>query len=238
MTCCRPDFRTHRDAGAAAKSLSRIVAAELERVLRKKNRATVAVPGGRTPVLFFRVLRSEPVDWSKVTITLTDERCVEAGHPNSNQGLIERELLVGAAAQGKFEGLLPDPNGNEMDIGDVEQRVRRHVLPIDVLVLGMGADGHVASLFPGDPGSAAALDPDGRRLLAATCAPGIASRRISLTLAAIRDAGRLFLLFSGADKLAIWRKAESERTSSTLPVAKLIDRAGAAVECHFFPVDR
>ena len=131
------------------------LATRLQRELREAllpGPATLAVPGGSTPGPMFDALSEADIDWSKVTVMLTDERQVPADHERSNERLVRGRLLQNRAAAATFLRLVPEGDDIATPIAALAA-----MLPITVLVLGMGADMHTASLFPGSPDLAAAL---------------------------------------------------------------------------------
>lgn len=227
VTCLHPGSRQ------AMAAVTEAIRHQLEAAIRASGRGVLAVPGGRTPVALFRVLRDAPIAWKRVVITLTDERRVPAVHEASNARLVARELRCGAAAEARWVGLLPGPDARE--IGGVEVRWRARAAPLDVAVLGMGTDGHVASLFPGDPASEAALHPRCTRHVVETRADRGIRARISLTLPALAAAQRLLLLLAGTGKGAVWERVRTEPAAGMLPVGRLAAMAGARLECHHWP---
>jgi 6-phosphogluconolactonase len=114
----------------------------------------LAVSGGKSPVPFFHALRSQPLDWSRVMITLVDERFVPADHPDSNAALVREHLLQDAAAAARFLPLVGDARD---DVAELAAANAAYQHPT-VAVLGMGEDGHTASLFPGATALADGLD--------------------------------------------------------------------------------
>ena len=157
------------------------------------------MPGGRTPVPLFRALRCRELPWQQIGIGLTDERWVASDHPDSNARLVSTELLADAAAAARF---VPLHNA----AATAAQGAARSwlcladLLPFDVVVLGMGEDGHFASLFPQSPGIDAALDVTATPGCVAMRAPSAPMDRISLNMAAIAAARRLFLFITGAQQ--------------------------------------
>ena len=190
---------------AAAYALADDLASTLREAISAHGHGLMAVSGGRTPHHVFERLRQLDVDWSRVTVTLTDERWVPPYHPDSNEKLVRSYLLQGPARAAAFIPLYGGEDSPEAGQSACEARVKDLVLPFDAVYLGMGGDGHFASLFPGDP----AVDARESR-----CIPVPATEfrlpRMSLTASAILDARKVFLLFSGADKHA--KYAEAART--------------------------
>ncbi len=146
------------NTGQAAQALAEQVVLALRNGLALRDAASLAVPGGRTPQPLFHALRDAELDWSRVGITLTDERWVPEDHAASNAALVRRELLAGKAAPARFFPLYNATASAGEAVGAVWGSLASLPRPFDAVVLGMGDDGHFASLFPRDPGLAAALD--------------------------------------------------------------------------------
>jgi 6-phosphogluconolactonase len=208
-------------AEAAAFGIGRLLAEGL----KTHGRAGLVATGGRSPgPVYDRLARARGVDWARVVVTLSDERCVSAEDPASNGRLVRERLLVGEAAKAHLLPLWPEPDPAALSA----------LLPFDAVVLGMGEDGHVASLIPGDPGLAAALDPASERLTVSVPAglgkPPLA--RISLTLSALLQARAIFLLIAGEAKREVVARALA---GEDLPVRALIARTRVPVRILWSP---
>ena len=188
-----------------ARWLAREVAARLSAAIGSRGRALLAVSGGSTPVRFFRALSSAEIDWHKVWVTLADERFVPPNSTRSNQRLVTVELLQGRAAKAHFIPLFSD-GGIDAAARDAEEALKAQ-LPIDVLVLGMGKDGHTASLFPGAEGLAEASRAEGKRQILPIVADAAGEPRLTLTLAAIAASHTQFLHLEGQEKRAVFEQA-------------------------------
>lgn len=198
-------------------TLANDVATAVTHRLAHAERASLVVPGGRTPRSFLRALARHRLPWSRVDVLLADERCVPLDDPASNQRST-REAFAGTPAASALHEL--DPTAP-----DALDRWRAQVArsrPFAAVVLGMGEDGHFASLFPGMPGLAAALDPDGVATVVTAAAPVAPRARLSLTLAALLDTQLLALHVTGAAKLATLRHATSPGDPLELPVRALL----------------
>ena len=204
---------------AAAAALAGQVAAALREAVQARGRASLLVPGGRTPVSFFRALRGHDLPWPQVAISLTDERWVCSDHADSNARLVHSELLVGAAAAAAFVPLHNVADTAAQGASSSWRGLDVLPRPFDVVVLGMGDDGHFASLFPHSPGLAAALDPAAAPACVAMRAPTAPVDRVSLNLSALAHARLLALFITGEHKRAL---LESPGTRAPLPIDALL----------------
>ena len=215
-----------------ARGLAAKVAQELRAALAERGRALLAVSGGRSPVAFLEALSAEQLEWSKVTVTLVDERWVPESHPDSNAGLVRRHLLRGAAANAVFCGLYQPAASLEAAAERAERQLAELALPIDVLVLGMGDDGHTASLFPGSPGLAEALDPAATRRCLPGWAPSVPHQRLTFSRAALAGARVQLLQLQGPAKLATLRAALADNDEKHMPVRAFLR---APLSIHWCP---
>lgn len=219
---------------AAAALAARIVAA-LREALLLRGQASLVVPGGRTPLALFRALRRWEMEWTRVQITLTDERWVNADDTASNAALVQRELLSEQAAAARFVPLYNVAPSATAGAARSWQGISRMPRPFDAVVLGMGEDGHFASLFPDSPGLAAALDADAPPACVAMRAPVAPTDRLSLNLAALGDARRVFLLVSGEGKRVLIESAVQQSPEISLPIATLLAMRDPAPEVYWAP---
>lgn len=192
------------DRDLMAMHLADKLASELESALNQNDSVLLAVPGGTTPGPIFDVLSGVPIDWSRVQVMLTDERWVSGDHPRSNTALVRDRLLTGHAAAARYLPMYAD--GAPVDEVPRLAEAIEPYLPISVLVLGMGSDMHVASLFPGAPGLSAAMAPDAPilNILEPEGEPDI---RVSLAAHVLDDAMSKHLVITGADKRAALERA-------------------------------
>ncbi|MEO1601858.1 MAG: 6-phosphogluconolactonase [Pseudomonadota bacterium] len=207
------------------------VAADLRTALAARGRARLAVPGGTTPGPFLEALGQAALDWENCAITLTDERWVPVSDPRSNQGLLASTLFRGPAAGAEFVplyGATADPADSLSAIGTALTQI---ALPLDVMVAGMGADMHTASLFPGGVGLAAALAPDSPPVAAIT-APGADEPRITLTAPVLQGARNRYLLIKGAEKRAALDSALAAADTERAPVRVLLEAPGGVTVFH------
>lgn len=217
------DIRAFASQAELAPALAAAVAEDLHCAIASRGEAALAVSGGRTPVPFFNALRRFDIEWSRVVVTLVDERWVDPGHADSNAGLVQRHLLRGAAAAARFQPL-KNAAGTAAEGCESVDRQLSSLCPLDIAVLGMGADGHTASWFADAPGLAAALDVDNRACCVALHPRQGGHDRLSLSLAAVLSAGRRYLHFTGPEKWATFERALLPGPVTDLPVRALLAR--------------
>ncbi|MFG5860257.1 6-phosphogluconolactonase [Metapseudomonas sp. CR1201] len=214
-----------------AGELAITVANALRTAIEARGAAVLVVSGGRSPVAFFERLCGQALDWSKVTISLADERFVPVSHADSNEGLVRRHLLRGEAASARFFGLYHSvPNLEEA--ARLADRALAELGGIDVLVLGMGEDGHTASLFPGSPNLELALSADCERRCLPMQAPSVPRQRLSMTLPLLASAQLTLLAVQGQAKLSTLAAALAGDDESAMPIRAFLRRP---LEIHWCP---
>ncbi len=209
--------REFRSSTLLAAGLALKVAEQLREAITARGNATVVVSGGRSPVAFFQALVKQELDWSRVLITLADERWVPVEHADSNAGLLRQHLLVGPVAKARFLGLYSAAASLDEAARQADHALAE--LPgIDVLVLGMGDDGHTASLFPGSPNLAEALDANGSRRCWPMLAPTVPHQRLSMSRALLASARNSLLSISGQSKLTTLSAALAGDVIADMPI--------------------
>jgi len=211
------------------------IAARVVRALAGAGEKTFIATGGSSPGPVYDRLASAPLDWANITVTLSDDRWVDEASAHSNAALVRRRLLVGPASAARF---LPLPTGGaflDQDVRTAEAMVGA-LPPIAVALLGMGEDGHIASLFPGDPNLAQGLNPRGERLCLGAPVAGLAPfvPRITLTMSALLRARAIVVMISGDTKRAMVLKAGEDPTCD-LPVAALLRQTQVPVTVVWTP---
>ncbi len=233
----QPEFPVevdHPDPASLAAALARAVAADLHEAIRLRGAALLAVSGGNTPKAFLRALSQERLDWSKVSVTLVDERWVAPDDARSNAALVRQHLLQGGAAAARFIPLYVDAPDPETGLAEVEARVAALALPFDALVLGMGLDGHCASLFPGGDNLQRALRYDAPEHVLPMRAPAAPEPRITLTLPVLVNTRRLYLHIEGLAKREVLQLA-LDPGGESLPVGAVLRRAPEAAHLYWCP---
>lgn len=194
----------------AAIALADAVATHLAERLLIAPRASLVVSGGSTPLPFFKALREKPLDWARIDVLLADERWVPEDDDASNTRLVRENLLQGPASEARYLSI-KQPGETPVDgLGAVEAALAELHLPLDVLILGMGNDGHTASLFPDAPELDEALDTDSAAIVFPMTPPSQPQQRITLTLRALSQAGFTALHLKGDDKLKTLQAACSD----------------------------
>ncbi len=196
------------------------MASALTESLSHAERASLAVPGGTTPAPVFDDLSAVDLDWSRVDILLTDERWVPESHPRSNTRLLRERLLVNKAAAARLVPIYAPTETPEESLGALEGGIRA-VMPISLLLLGMGTDMHTASLFPGADKLDTALSPNAPPLLAMR-APGAAEPRVTLTAPVLNGAMSKHLIILGKDKRKALKQARKTKDFKLAPVAAIL----------------
>lgn len=205
--------------------LAQDIAQRLAAAIALRGVAVLCVSGGKSPIALFEALRVQPIDWSRVRVTLTDERCVTCTHPDSNASLVRQHLLQDRASAAQFVPLVAEehePLPSPAILAQTASRALQAAGRVDVLVLGMGADGHTASLFPQAPNLVEALDPNNPEACVTIEPPASAPyARVTQTLAQLLRARHIVLPLSGADKLATLRLARLS-ISNQYPISHVL----------------
>ncbi len=234
VTICWKEFD---NKPALIKAVSRHLADCLDKAVAARGRACMALSGGSTPMPVYAALGATQLDWSRVSAVPTDERWVPAHHAASNKAEIVRRF---APAGPHVHGLVPDQPGPEPDAGLARTVLAELPVPFDVVVVGMGVDGHFASLFPRSPALLEGLNPAARssaiEVVPDPLPPEAPYGRISLTLSRLLDARSLVLLITGTDKRRVVERAGAANADPRLlPIAALLAAAGSSLTVYWCP---
>lgn len=201
---------------ALAEQLAEAVFQALTDDLARQERVLLVVSGGSTPVPFFKALAAKHLPWKQVDITLADERWVDEQSRDSNAKLVRENLLQGAAADANFVPLTTGDLTPEEGVEEVAKRVASLPWPASVVILGMGGDGHTASLFPDSPELTLALATD--ELLVAVRTPSQPQPRITFSADRLHQAKRHILHITGDEKRTVLANAMSGDDVRQLPI--------------------
>ncbi|WP_035059243.1 6-phosphogluconolactonase [Andreprevotia chitinilytica] len=211
--------------------LAATIAADLKAAIAARGTAGLAVSGGRTPAGLFKALSTNTeVNWSKVVITLIDERWVPVDHADSNERTVRQNLLVGPAAEATFISPVSTAATPHEGLAEIEARLTKLPAPIDVAILGMGDDGHTASLFPNAPELEATCA--STALVAAVTPPIAPHKRITLTLPTIAKARHVIVHITGEGKKSLLETAMAEEKPLTeqYPIRRVLDQSSGSKE--------
>ena len=224
------ELRRYGDADGLADAAAARIAGLLRAALRARGRATLALSGGATPQRAYAKLAKAELDWSRVSVTLVDDLWASGADPRSNRALLDLTLLLeGPAKAAQVTPLFTGDATPEAGAETAEAAMRRLIRPFDLVVLGLGRDGHTGCLFPQGDRLAEALDPSGRRLVTPMRAPG-EEPRLGLTLGAMLESRRILLLFSGPEKARTFRRALNPGPVEEAPVRAVLRQRRAPVE--------
>lgn len=195
---------------AQIEVLSAAIVNAINNTLQKKEQVVVAVSGGKSPIDLFKKLSQLELPWDKVIITLVDERVIDTANPDSNEHLVKTYLLKNKARDAKFIGLMNNSKPNHFEN-----------LAIDIAILGMGTDGHTASIFPDCPEFKSIIAIPNQNQYMLTNPKFAPYQRISLTLNALINIPHLFLAINGTEKLDILIKAD-ENINDNYPISYVL----------------
>lgn len=207
------------------QDLAKHIIAVLKQAIEKKGHGTLAVSGGRTPIPLFELLSQQTLDWDKVYITLVDDRWVKDTDDSSNEKLVNNYLLKNHAKLAHFVGLKNDCD-NPFDGAEISEQKLRNTLPMpfDVLILGMGEDGHTASLFPNAENLSQGLDMNSGKLLVGMTPLTAPLDRITLTLPAILNSENIYLHLVGESKKGVLAQAQQDTNVVEMPVRAILNQ--------------
>jgi 6-phosphogluconolactonase len=223
------------DALALAHALSGEIQVDLQEAIAARGTASMVVSGGTTPRPLFEQLAQEKLDWQQVWITLADERWVDANSEFSNERSVREHLLKDRAAAAHFIALKNPAPTPEAGVEWAWRALTRLPRPYDVVVLGMGEDGHFASLFPTSLGIARALDSAASPACIAMHSLSPPHARISQNAAALLDARRIVLHFTGEAKWAVYQRAKQTGSMTELPVRVLLQQLETPIDIFWSP---
>jgi len=224
---------TFDNAPALDRALADAVAARLAAAIAARGTASLVVSGGRTPIGMFKRLSSAPLRWDAVTVTLADERWVDAAHADSNERLVHSHLLRNAAAAARFVPLKNAAATPEAGVAATAAALNSVAHPFDVVLLGMGDDAHTASLFPG------AAELEAGLTTAASCLavrpPHTPHARMSLTLRSLLDARSIIVQIAGTNKRSVIERAAEPGPVASMPIRAILHQRAVPFEIYWCP---
>ena len=213
------------DGEELAQGLADWTANRLSAAITARGVALLIVSGGKSPARFFDRLSNLDLDWPRVMITLADERRVADDSPRSNARLVRERLLQNRAQAATFTPVADVRLPEDRELAAASARIANLPSPADVVILGMGDDGHTASWFPGADGLAEAMDPGARPLVAPIVAPDAPEPRLTLTGRVILRARAIALEIQGEAKLATFATALEPGPEEAMPIRAVLRRA-------------
>lgn len=234
-----PVWHDFADAGQLADALAAAIASELQAAIARQGVAVFGASGGSTPIPAYQRLAAMPLPWSALKVVVVDERWVPPGDPDHNETRIRASLLATAGGKTRLLGLWSEAPTVQAAANLADARLAQLARPLDLTLLGMGLDGHIASLFANGDTYAQATDPEcPYHVMALTPAHGSASpahARLTLTLPFLLRSRRILLAVTGEEKRALLHQALAEGDPRLLPVAGLFGPGRPAVDIFWSP---
>ncbi|WP_025822639.1 6-phosphogluconolactonase [Shewanella marina] len=226
-------FKSFDSAQNLAEQLAKRIADELQTAIDKRGKASLVVSGGSTPLPLFEALSKIAIDWSEVYITLADERWLAVTDKDSNERLVRAHLLQHFAANAKFTGL-KNMYATAVEGASMTSEQLAHIKqPFDVVVLGMGNDGHTCSWFPCAKTEQlqSALNTD--KLCVAVTPTSAPYERITLSKSAILNARQIYLHLVGESKLTVYRQALADIDEQAMPIRAVLNQHSTPVDVYW-----
>lgn len=232
----------YRSQSALLEDLTLRLSQTISTRVADTGKVSVALSGGSTPTVLYQQLSQLDLPWHAVTVSLVDERWVDDIHMASNARFIRHTLIRNCARRASFVGMKTSHTDAFAAADSISRIITRHVLPLDLVLLGMGLDGHTASLFPGAIGLAPALSPDCRQVCCAiqplpTVQNTAPVARMTLSLNTILSAQQRILYISGAAKRQVLEQAFAEGPITDMPIRAVLHDSQTLTEIYYAPED-
>lgn len=228
-----------QDKHVMTTALAVTIAQRLQNALDVNGVASLVVSGGSTPKLLFEQLSQQPLAWHKVSISLCDERWVDPDSPDSNEFLVRNTLLVDQAAEAQFVPLKTRHDTPEAGQSMLQQNLENMPSPFDIVLLGMGEDGHTASLFPSAENLNKALDMNSGLQCTALTPAELPSHapypRMTMTLPRLLNSQWLVLLLTGASKMEVYEQALAGDDYNEMPVRAVLKQTQTPITTYWAP---
>ncbi|MCG9696601.1 6-phosphogluconolactonase [Shewanella sp. Isolate11] len=224
-------FKSFDDKSALENQLAERIAQQLQAAIDARGKASLVVSGGSTPLALFELLSHKAIEWQDVYITLADERWVDTESDDSNENLVRQNLLQNRAASAKFRGLKNMFNTAEAGVDMTIEQLANFPKPFDVVVLGMGNDGHTCSWFPCSAEIEQALTTDA---LCLACNPTTAPHgRMTISKKGILASRQIYLHIVGEQKHSVYRQALENDDAKTMPIRAVLGQSHTPVDVYW-----
>lgn len=206
------------------EDLTQHIVTVLKQAIKQKGEASIAVSGGKTPIPLFTLLSQQELEWNRVFITLVDDRWVDDTNDASNEKLVTTYLLQNKARLANFVGLKnssPTPFAGEVTTNQILKKIP---VPLDIVILGMGEDGHTASLFPHAANLANGLNMHSGKKVVGMTPLDAPFDRMTLTLPAILNSRHIYLHLVGENKKHVLKQAEQGDDITQMPIRAILQQ--------------
>lgn len=221
-----------KDRATLDQTLANDVAEQLKAAINDKGAASIAVSGGSTPKGFFKALSQIDLAWEKVTVTLADERWVEFESDASNTRLVHENLLQNKASSATFFHLKRDGELNSSCLSTLNQEAD-NILPLDMLILGMGEDGHTASLFPCSDEIDQGLSLENNDALMKVVPKTAPHDRISFTFKKLIESKKVILHVCGENKKVVLNQANADKDIKAMPIRAFLQHQDISTDIYW-----
>jgi 6-phosphogluconolactonase len=233
------ELQKFSDRATMTAALADQLVDKLRQSVAARGSASLIVSGGTTPKALFEILAGRELPWQKVTVSLADERWIDPASPDSNEHLVRTSLLVDKAAAAQFVPLKARRGSPRQSESACEKALKKIPSPFDVVLLGMGDDGHTASLFPHAEGLDEALDMNSGRHCKAMTPKELPAHapypRMTLTLPRLLDSRWIVLLITGETKLGVYGQALAVHDVAAMPVSAVLRQERTPVSVFWAP---
>lgn len=226
-------FTSYLSSDELNQALCEKITKALSQAIDERGTASLLVSGGRTPIPLFQMLSQSQLDWSQVVVSLVDDRWVEVTNSDSNEHLVKSHLLVNRASCAHYVGLVDTTVSLEQAVINANKGVERIPTPFDFVILGMGEDGHTASLFPCCEELSEGLNLLNDDMYIATHPQNAPYARISLTLSALMLSRHTVLHLVGEGKRQVYEAALAENEPMNMPIKAVL--SGSDVDVMWAP---
>jgi 6-phosphogluconolactonase len=226
------EIKKYKSRYKLVDELSTNIILMLKQGIGERDAGSMLLSGGSTPGPLYEKMSNRNLDWQKIWFAPTDERWVEPDHVDSNEKMIRNTLLVNNAKTANYIGLKVDGDSPVSCAPAVEEKLKKIPMPFDVVLLGMGEDGHFASLFPYLDDTKKAMNLNGASLCSAIRREGVEHDRVTMSYKAILSAKNIIVLFYGKTKLAVFEQA-AKKANDQLPISHLLNQTDVPVTLYW-----